>query len=98
MTVYAVALLNIHDRERYGAYEAGFMEVFTKYQGTMLAVDEAPVTIEGEWPHTRTVIVEFPDKSAFDAWYKSDAYQALLQHRLAASVGSLALVAGLPSG
>ena len=27
MTVYAIALFNIADRERYGAYQRGFMEI-----------------------------------------------------------------------
>jgi hypothetical protein len=29
MTVYAIALLNILDRERYGTYQQGFMEIFS---------------------------------------------------------------------
>ena len=40
MTVYAIALLNIADRERYGASRRGFMEIFSKYSGKLLAVDE----------------------------------------------------------
>jgi hypothetical protein len=29
MTVYAIALLNTLDRERYGTYQQGFMEIFS---------------------------------------------------------------------
>ena len=42
MTVYIVAQINIHDREAYSVYEAGFAEIFQRYQGRMLAVDEDP--------------------------------------------------------
>ena len=67
MTVYAIALLNIADRERYGAYQQGFLEIFSRYSGKLLAVDEAPTVKEGDWPYTRTVLIEFPDAEAFDA-------------------------------
>jgi hypothetical protein len=35
MTVYAIALINIADRERYGAYQQGFMEIFSRYSGKL---------------------------------------------------------------
>jgi len=96
MTVYVVALININDRERYGHYEAGFMEIFQQYQGTLLSVDEAPTTLEGDWPYTRTVLIEFPDQQALKDWYYSDAYQALAQHRFAASTAAITVLAGRP--
>jgi len=34
--------------------------------GKLLAVDEAPTVKEGDWPYTRTVLIEFPDAEAFD--------------------------------
>ena len=95
MTVYALATLNIHDRDRYAEYEAGFMEVFAQYAGKLLAVDEAVDALEGEWPFTRTVIIEFPSKSDLLAWYESDAYQAILAHRQAASTGNVVILDGL---
>lgn len=95
MTVYAVALINIHDREHYGRYEAGFMEIFSKYQGSLLAVDEAPTLLEGEWPWTRTVLLAFPDAEKLRAWYDSEEYRALAQHRFAGSEASIAIVKSL---
>jgi uncharacterized protein (DUF1330 family) len=100
MTVYVIALLTIEDRAEYGRYEQGFMEIFGKFKGKLLAVDEAPVTLEGTWPHTRTVLVEFPDQAELERWYRSDAYQKLAQHRFKASTGSIAVIHGLagPTG
>ena len=92
MTVYAIALLNITDRERYGAYQSGFLEIFSRYSGKLLAVDETPVIKEGDWPYTRTVLIEFPDAEAFDNWFNSPEYQTLAEHRHAASTGSIALI------
>src|SRR5437764_311990 len=59
MTVYVVALLNIADRAGYQTYTDGFMDIFSKYAGQVLAVDESPRVIEGEWPHSRTVLISF---------------------------------------
>lgn len=95
MSVYAIALLNIVDRETYGRYEAGFMDIFNRHGGKLLAVEEAPDVKEGEWPYTRTVLIEFPDAAALDAWYHSDDYQALAQHRFASSRGSVAVLRSL---
>ena len=95
MSVYVIALINITDRNGYAKYEKGFMEIFSRYQGKALSVDEAPVVKEGAWPYTRTVLIEFPSQAEFDRWYHSDAYQALAKHRFAASQASIAVVKSL---
>jgi uncharacterized protein (DUF1330 family) len=95
MGVYAVALITIHDREAYARYGQGFMEIFERHSGRLLAVDEAPSVLEGEWPWTRTVLLEFPDRAALDAWYHSADYQALAQHRHQGSDAAIAVLQGL---
>lgn len=95
MSVYLIAQITIHDADRYAEYGAGFMEIFSKYDGTLLSVDEAPEVLEGSWNCTRTVLIEFPSKEQAMAWYRSDEYQALAQHRLAASDGDLVMIKSL---
>ena len=97
MSVYINAQITIHDREAYNKYEAGFMEIFNAYGGTLLAVEEAPTVLEGDWACTRNIIAEFLDKDSALAWYNSDAYQSLMKHRLAGSTGSIAILSGLPA-
>jgi uncharacterized protein (DUF1330 family) len=92
---YIIANINIHDRAGYARYEEGFMDIFQQFNGKMLSVDENQQVLEGDWPVTRTVLIEFPTDSDAMAWYRSEGYQALMQHRLNASVGNIALVAGL---
>ena len=94
MSVYLIAQINIHNRERYAQYEAGFMEIFAQYGGEMLAVEETPTVLEGQWPHTRTVLIRFADKGSADAWYQSDAYQRLARHRWEASAADVAILQG----
>jgi uncharacterized protein (DUF1330 family) len=68
------------------------MEIFSRYRGELLAVDEAPTVKEGDWSYTCTVLFEFPYAEAFDTWFNSPKYQALAEHRHAASTGSIAVV------
>ncbi len=95
MPIYIVAQINIEDRDTYARYEAGFMEIFDRYEGELLAVDEAVRELEGSWEYTRTVIIQFPNEAAARSWYDSEDYQALAQHRFAASAANLAIVQGL---
>lgn len=98
MSIYLVATLEIDDRETYRRYEAGFMEIFQRFGGELLSVDEAPVTLEGEWNWTRTVLIRFEDADTALRWYHSDDYQSLMRHRLDASSGNIVMIQGLPDG
>lgn len=94
MTAYAMAFLEITDREHYSKYEAGFMDALAPFGGEVLVVDEAPIVLEGEAPKGRIVLIRFPSSDKLDAWYSSDAYQEILPFRKAASRGQVISVKG----
>ena len=95
MPVYIVAELTIEDRAEYARYEAGFMAIFQQYRGELLAVDEQPSVIEGEWKHTRTVLLRFPDAAEAERWYGSPEYRAIAGHRWKASRANVAILQGM---
>lgn len=95
MTVYMITQMTIHDRESYGKYEAGFMEVFEQFNGKMLSVDDDPQCVAGEWTASRSILMEFPDRAAWKAWITSPAYAEISKHRITASVANAILVKGL---
>ena len=95
MSVYIVANIAIKDREEYGKYQDGFLEIFAKYKGELLAVSDQPQVIEGEWPYTRLVVLRFPDEAEVRRWYESPEYQALSEHRWRASKGVVVACEGL---
>ena len=97
MTVYIVARITISDRESYANYEQGFMPVFNLFDGKLLAVEESPHILEGDWACTRTVLAEFPDRDMALAWYNCPEYQAILPHRLRGAEADIAIINGLPS-
>jgi len=92
MAVYLVAQITIHDREEYGRYESGFLEVFEQFEGELLAVSEEPTVVEGVWPCTRTVLIRFPSADEARRWYTSPQYQAIAQHRFRASTGNAVVI------
>ena len=92
MAVYILSRLTIHDRDEYAKYESQFDEVFAKFDGSLLSVDEEPLVLAGEWQDTRSVIIEFPSKQAAFAWMQSAEYQRISKHRNAGSTMSSILV------
>ena len=97
MSVYIVASIAVRDWEEYGKYQAGFLDIFTKYRGELLAVSDEPQVIEGKWPFTRAVLLRFPDEAEARRWYDSPEYRALSEHRWRASTGVVIAFEGLPT-
>jgi len=92
---YLIAQIEITDRDTYAKYEAGFMEIFQRYKGKILSVDENIEVLEGDWPFTRTVLFRFPSKEDALSWYESKEYQLLVEHRLSASESNIVIVNGI---
>jgi uncharacterized protein (DUF1330 family) len=95
MTVYAIAQLKFTDRAAYDRYQAGFLDVFRHYRGTLLAADEAPQVLEGDWDREKVVLMSFPDEAAFHDWAQSPEYQEISKHRLAGADTLLLLAKGM---
>ena len=94
MPCYFIARIQIHDEAEYDRYLARCDAVFARYNGRYLAVDPAPMPLEGTPEPGRMVLIEFPDEAAFRAWYDSPAYQEILAHRLAGATCTTSLVRG----
>lgn len=94
MSVYLIAQFKIHDRAAYDRYEEGFGNIFEKFDGKMLSVDENPKVLQGDWDYTRSVLIEFPDKASAYAWMTSPEYQEIAKDRLAGSTGNSIMVEG----
>jgi uncharacterized protein (DUF1330 family) len=95
MTHYFAAQIRIEDPEEYEKYLEHFDEIFSRYNGEYLAIDESPVLLEGEWNYTKSVLVKFKSEKEFKDWYYSDDYQKILKHRLAAAKCDTILIKGI---
>jgi uncharacterized protein (DUF1330 family) len=95
MKHYFVAQIRIHDPAEYENYLDGFDEIFSRYKGEYLAIDESPALLEGEWNYTKSVLIKFNTKQDFEDWYYSAEYQKILKHRLKASKCDTILLEGI---
>ena len=94
---FVVVQIAIDDRDGYHGYEtAGHQEIFDKFSAKVVGLDGEVETVEGSWPFTRTVIIEFPNKGLARAWYDSDEYQAVVGLRHGSATSNLVVVAGYP--
>jgi uncharacterized protein (DUF1330 family) len=95
MSSYFFAQLNITDKDEYRKYEQGFSEIFSRYSGEIIVIDDKPIVLEGDSLSTRIVLIRFPNEEALKDWYYSGEYQALSQIRKHASTGSALILTGL---
>ena len=95
MAVYIINNMTIHDRAAYDRYAAAFLPVFRKFDGALLAVQDAPPALEGRWPFDRTVIISFPSREAATRWIESPDYQAIVKDRYAGTVSNVVMLDGL---
>ncbi len=72
------------------------MDVFRRYAGTVLAADEAPRVVEGDWDRDKVVVMAFPDEQAFREWAESPDYQRISEDRHAGADTVVLLVQALP--
>jgi uncharacterized protein (DUF1330 family) len=94
---FVIVQIAINDRDSYHSYEtAGHQEIFDKFGAKVVGVDEQVEAVEGSWPFTRTVIIEFPSKELARAWYDSDEYQAVVGLRHGSTTSNLVIVSGYP--
>lgn len=94
MACYLIAQIDVRDPEVYRQYLERFDEVFSQYKGIIMAADDNPIVLEGEWPYRRTVLIRFPDFEEAKRWYESPEYQQLAELRRQGSDSNIALITG----
>ena len=95
MTTYVLAQLRIHDRARYDRYAGQFLDVLRRFRGRLLAADESPAVLEGEWPYQKVVLIEFEDADEAARWAESAEYRRIAVDREAATEAIVLLVRSL---
>jgi uncharacterized protein (DUF1330 family) len=94
MSSYFIAQIRINNPGEYDKYLAGFDEVFARYNGEVIIVDDNPIILEGNWSYTRIVVIRFPSSYDLKRWYDSAEYQTLAPYRHRASEADIIVVDG----
>ena len=94
MKAYVIALETIHDQAMFAEYAKGVPATLAPFEGRFVARGGKVTSLEGQWEHARTVIIEFPSRDAAEGWYKSAAYQKIIGLRHDSSRGNLVILDG----
>jgi uncharacterized protein (DUF1330 family) len=94
MKAYVIALETVHDEAMFGEYRKQVIPTLAAFEGKFVARGGKCTVLEGEWKHPRTVIIEFPNREAAEAWYKSPEYQKIIGLRHKSSTGNLVILDG----
>ena len=96
MKAYLIAAETVNDQAMFDVYRKEVPATLVTFGGSFIARGGHLTTLEGEWPHPRLVIIEFPSRAAAEAWYASDEYKKIIALRHKSSVGNLVIVDGAP--
>ena len=94
MSAYIIAQVKVHNLEEYRKYQSAFMAASEPFGVRVLVATDDAEVLEGEWPHVRTVIMEYPSKDRAKEWYESEQYQEIVHHRFRAATTNMILVDG----
>jgi uncharacterized protein (DUF1330 family) len=91
---YVIGQISITNPEAYATYAAQVPQTITAFGGKYLVRGGHASQLEGQSQGERNVVIEFPSREVAQAWYHSDTYQAIIQHRTDNATGALVLVDG----
>jgi len=93
MSVYLVARGRIADQIMHDEYVEKALPTIPA-SARVVCFDLASEVVEGDPADSRTVIIEFPNRDEFRAWYDSPAYREVLPLRLESVPGNMVVVEG----
>jgi uncharacterized protein (DUF1330 family) len=91
---YLVGQITVTNPQAYAVYSAQVPQTIAAFGGKYLVRGGRVTQLEGQAQGERNVVIEFPSREIAEAWYNSEAYQAIIAHRTNNSTGTLALVDG----
>lgn len=94
MSAYVIAMVNVTDNDKYKNYMAKASEACAKYGGKYLVRGGETEIMEGAFPWSRVVVLEFDSRDRAREFYNSVEYQAGKKERLGAADFNMMIVDG----
>ena len=96
MTAFFISRVRVKDPEKMAQYAKSAGQTVIAHGGQPVLRGRLHEVLSGEAPEPHsTGIIQFPDIEALQAWYRSEAYQALIPLREAACSMTLLSYEGL---
>jgi uncharacterized protein (DUF1330 family) len=95
MAAYVIGQIDVSHPGKYAEYQMLVPASLEKFNGRFLVRGGPFEHMEGSWPVSRLVIIEFDTMENARAWYSSTEYKKALKHRIGAATVTLTLVQGV---
>ena len=94
MKAYVIAVEAVHDEAMFAENRTQVPGTLVPFAGQFIARGGKWTTLEGQWQHPRTVVIEFPTRKTAEGRYKSPDYQKIIGLRHKSSSGNLIILDG----
>jgi uncharacterized protein (DUF1330 family) len=97
MPAYVIANVEVADAAKYENYKRAAQAVIAAHGGRYLVRGGASEVVEGAFPGSRFVVLEFPDLATAKSFATSADYAAAKGERAGAASMNMVIVAGIQS-
>jgi uncharacterized protein (DUF1330 family) len=94
MPAYAIASIQVEDREMMAKYSAAVPDIVARHGGRYLVRGGAIEPVEGDWDPGRLVVLEFASVEAARGMFASAEYQEIAGFRQNATQSNIVIVDG----
>jgi len=94
MKAFVIAAETVKDEAMFAEYRKAVPATVEPFGAKFIVRGGTLTNLEGEWPHARLVIIEFPSRAAAEGWSKSADYQKIISLRLKSTAGNVLIVGG----
>ncbi|WP_300541810.1 DUF1330 domain-containing protein [Maricaulis sp.] len=95
MTVYVIAQVEFTDETRYRVYQKAATKLFMERGIRVLAADEAPVVLGGDWSGDKVVVLAFESAQEARDFLEGPEYRAISADREAGAKTVSLMIRGL---
>lgn len=92
---YVIHEIWVDDAEAFADYARQSPAALEPFGGRFIVRGGNGAPLIGDAPSSRIVVIEFPSREIAESWFASDAYQAILKIRNAASTSRVYIVDGV---
>jgi uncharacterized protein (DUF1330 family) len=92
MSALLSVTIQVKDQEKLKSYISQVPPTMAPHGAKMLSRGKIAKVLNGEVAHQMEAVFEFPSENAIDAWFNSDAYQAIVAIREEAAHMNLAVL------